>query len=55
MADTDNKLIEQVRLSIESFSLQAKMSPSLKKCYEYLAETSRSFAAVIQALDGELR
>ncbi|XP_078503707.1 squalene synthase isoform X3 [Lissotriton helveticus] len=31
------------------------MSDSLKVCYKYLNETSRSFAAVIQALDGELR
>lgn len=30
-------------------------SPTLKKCYDYLKLTSRSFAAVIQALDGELR
>uniref|UniRef100_H3AG59 Squalene synthase n=1 Tax=Latimeria chalumnae TaxID=7897 RepID=H3AG59_LATCH len=31
------------------------MSDSLKTCYMYLNQTSRSFAAVIQALDGELR
>lgn len=31
------------------------MSSTLKRCYEYLNQTSRSFAAVIQALDGELR
>ncbi|XP_036405625.1 squalene synthase isoform X2 [Megalops cyprinoides] len=31
------------------------MSESLKTCYLYLNQTSRSFAAVIQALDGELR
>ncbi|XP_069461837.1 squalene synthase [Ambystoma mexicanum] len=31
------------------------MRDSLKVCYKYLNETSRSFAAVIQALDGELR
>ncbi|XP_018121501.1 squalene synthase isoform X2 [Xenopus laevis] len=31
------------------------MSDSLQTCYRYLNETSRSFAAVIQALDGELR
>ncbi|XP_013379159.1 squalene synthase-like [Lingula anatina] len=30
-------------------------SPQLRKCYEYLNKTSRSFAAVIQALDRELR
>ncbi|KAM8953277.1 squalene synthase-like [Pelodytes ibericus] len=31
------------------------MSDSLQTCYRYLNETSRSIAAVIQALDGELR
>ncbi|KAB5517201.1 hypothetical protein PHYPO_G00186970 [Pangasianodon hypophthalmus] len=31
------------------------MSESLRMCYVYLNQTSRSFAAVIQALDGELR
>ncbi|KAG8445847.1 hypothetical protein GDO86_010583 [Hymenochirus boettgeri] len=31
------------------------MNVSLQTCYRYLNETSRSFAAVIQALDGELR
>ncbi|XP_041106595.1 squalene synthase isoform X2 [Polyodon spathula] len=31
------------------------MSESLRTCYGYLNQTSRSFAAVIQALDGELR
>ncbi|KAM4770730.1 squalene synthase isoform 2-T2 [Rhinophrynus dorsalis] len=31
------------------------MSDSLQTCYKYLNETSRSFAAVIKALDGELR
>ncbi|KAK7502962.1 hypothetical protein BaRGS_00005911 [Batillaria attramentaria] len=30
-------------------------NPTLKTCYDYLKQTSRSFAAVIQALDGELR
>ncbi|XP_069830098.1 squalene synthase isoform X2 [Dendropsophus ebraccatus] len=34
---------------------QDSMSDSLRTCYKYLNETSRSFAAVIQALDGELR
>ncbi|KAL8578820.1 hypothetical protein ACOMHN_022113 [Nucella lapillus] len=34
---------------------QKKLSPTLKKCYDYLTQTSRSFAAVIQALDGDLR
>lgn len=28
---------------------------SLRACYQHLNQTSRSFAAVIQALDGELR
>ncbi|XP_060686698.1 squalene synthase isoform X2 [Hemiscyllium ocellatum] len=31
------------------------MSETLRKCYIYLNQTSRSFAAVIQALDGDLR
>lgn len=31
------------------------MTPSLKRCYELLNATSRSFAAVIQALDNQLR
>ncbi|PVD32387.1 hypothetical protein C0Q70_07821 [Pomacea canaliculata] len=34
---------------------QVSMSATLKRCYNYLTETSRSFSAVIQALDGELR
>lgn len=34
---------------------QESMSLSLRTCYLYLNQTSRSFAAVIQALDGELR
>ncbi|TRY86758.1 hypothetical protein DNTS_004240 [Danionella cerebrum] len=37
------------------FSGQESMSDSLRTCYAYLNQTSRSFAAVIQALDGELR
>ncbi|OCT79094.1 squalene synthase isoform X1 [Xenopus laevis] len=37
------------------FLQQDSMSDSLQTCYRYLNETSRSFAAVIQALDGELR
>ncbi|XP_042333745.1 squalene synthase-like isoform X1 [Sceloporus undulatus] len=35
--------------------LQDSLSASLRLCYLYLNQTSRSFAAVIQALDGELR
>lgn len=35
--------------------LQDSLSDSLRTCYRYLNQTSRSFAAVIQALDGELR
>lgn len=31
------------------------LSNSLKTCYKYLDQTSRSFAAVIQALDGDIR
>ncbi|XP_075057318.1 squalene synthase isoform X1 [Mixophyes fleayi] len=38
-----------------SLPRQDSMSDSLQTCYKYLNETSRSFAAVIQALDGELR
>ncbi|XP_026512141.1 squalene synthase isoform X3 [Terrapene carolina triunguis] len=34
---------------------QDALSDNLKTCYKYLNQTSRSFAAVIQALDGELR
>lgn len=34
---------------------QDSMSQTLRTCYVYLNQTSRSFAAVIQALDGELR
>ncbi|KAI2652338.1 Squalene synthase [Labeo rohita] len=37
------------------FSCQDSMSETLRTCYAYLNQTSRSFAAVIQALDGELR
>lgn len=37
------------------FSCQDSMSDTLRTCYAYLNQTSRSFAAVIQALDGELR
>ncbi|XP_067097249.1 squalene synthase isoform X1 [Osmerus mordax] len=37
------------------FSCQDSMRDSLRTCYLYLNQTSRSFAAVIQALDGELR
>ncbi|XP_043075819.1 squalene synthase isoform X1 [Puntigrus tetrazona] len=36
-------------------SCQDSMSETLRTCYAYLNQTSRSFAAVIQALDGELR
>lgn len=36
-------------------SCQESMTESLRTCYVYLNQTSRSFAAVIQALDGELR
>ncbi|XP_061481779.1 squalene synthase isoform X2 [Rhineura floridana] len=34
---------------------QDSLSDSLRVCYKYLNQTSRSFAAVIEALDGELR
>jgi farnesyl-diphosphate farnesyltransferase len=33
----------------------ANLTPEMKRCYELLNMTSRSFAAVIQALDDELR
>ncbi|XP_049722391.1 squalene synthase isoform X1 [Elephas maximus indicus] len=33
---------------------QDSLSSSLKTCYKYLNQTSRSFAAVIQGLDGEM-
>ncbi|KAH0622900.1 hypothetical protein JD844_025736 [Phrynosoma platyrhinos] len=35
--------------------LQDSLSDSLRVCYQYLKQTSRSYAAVIQVLDGELR
>ncbi|XP_048373551.1 squalene synthase-like isoform X6 [Sphaerodactylus townsendi] len=35
--------------------LQNSLSDGLRTCFRYLNQTSRSFAAVIQALDGELR
>ena len=34
---------------------QDSLSSSLKTCYMYLRQTSRSFASVIQALDEEMR
>nr|KAF6401005.1 farnesyl-diphosphate farnesyltransferase 1 [Rousettus aegyptiacus] len=34
---------------------QDSLSSSLKTCYKYLRQTSRSFASVIQALDEEMR
>lgn len=34
---------------------QAELSSSLKTCYQYLNQTSRSFSAVIEALDGDIR
>ncbi|KAF3702834.1 Squalene synthase [Channa argus] len=36
-------------------SCQESMSETLRTCFLYLNQTSRSFAAVIQALDGDLR
>ena len=32
-----------------------ELTPSMRRCYEWLNRTSRSFAAVIQALHPELR
>lgn len=37
------------------FCPQDSLGRGLQTCYRYLNQTSRSFAAVIQALDGELR
>ncbi|XP_023662822.1 squalene synthase isoform X1 [Paramormyrops kingsleyae] len=37
------------------FSCQETMTETMRTCFLYLNQTSRSFAAVIQALDGELR
>ncbi|XP_023570406.1 squalene synthase [Octodon degus] len=34
---------------------QDSLTSSMKTCYKYLNQTSRSFAAVIQALDGDIR
>ncbi|KAG8506285.1 Squalene synthase, partial [Galemys pyrenaicus] len=34
---------------------QDSLSSSLRTCYKYLNQTSRSFSAVIEALDGEMR
>ncbi|XP_072906433.1 squalene synthase isoform X2 [Hemitrygon akajei] len=41
--------------SAASLSSEDSISETLKTCYMYLNQTSRSFAAVIQALDGDLR
>ncbi|XP_072120782.1 squalene synthase isoform X3 [Mobula birostris] len=41
--------------SATSLSSEDSISETLKTCYMYLNQTSRSFAAVIQALDGDLR
>lgn len=38
-----------------SLSWQDSMSESLQTCYKYLNETGRSYAPVIQAVEGELR
>uniref|UniRef100_UPI00398E52E6 squalene synthase isoform X2 n=1 Tax=Pristiophorus japonicus TaxID=55135 RepID=UPI00398E52E6 len=44
-----------LRKSFFTTSSLDSMSETLKTCYVYLNQTSRSFAAVIQALDGDLR
>ena len=36
-------------------AIQDTLSVGMKRCYELLNQTSRSFAAVIQALDDDLR
>lgn len=41
--------------AVSGISNSDTMSETLRTCYVYLNQTSRSFAAVIQALDGELR
>jgi phytoene/squalene synthetase len=35
--------------------IQSKEARTMVKCYDFLNKTSRSFAAVIRALDPELR
>lgn len=40
---------------IHIYYTQASLSSDMRRCYELLNQTSRSFAAVIQALDDELR
>lgn len=42
------------RLTAASF-VQSEATPTMKRCYEWLNKTSRSFSAVIQALHPELR
>ena len=42
-------------LIMARFSLQESLTADMKRCYELLQESSRSFAAVIQALDDDLR
>lgn len=42
-------------LSLSVKHLQGSLSPGTRRCYELLNQTSRSFAAVIQALDDGLR
>ncbi|KAG9468663.1 hypothetical protein GDO78_022228 [Eleutherodactylus coqui] len=41
--------------SLEAAAAPDSMSDSLQTCYKHLNETGRSFAAIILALDGELR
>ncbi len=36
-------------------TLQSSLTPGMQQCYKLLSQTSRSFAAVIQALDDDLR
>lgn len=42
-------------LSVPCLCPQDTLSSGLRTCYKYLDQTSRSFSAVIQALDEELR
>lgn len=48
-------MIMTVDCSTLSCVLQSSLSGGMKRCMELLNQTSRSFSAVIQALDGELR
>ena len=42
-------------VSAAAVVVQDSLTTNMTRCYELLHQTSRSFAAVIQALDGDLR